>query len=188
MVKNIEAFDDITDDGRLWAVKYDGDKDNILDLLFAQWDDVIWLRSFFKENINDLQNYFKISDVDIAIDITAEDNDILQRKILDISPDANLDELFRPLHNYQSKELLLNKEKANPKTLTKHKSWLRIYALKLEDGCYIITGGAIKLTKTMQEREHTLEELLRQEKVRNFLLENKIIDTGSFIEYLTETN
>ena len=187
MVKNIESFDDITEDGRLWAVKYDGDKDNILDLLFAQWDDVIWLRSFFKENINDLQNYFNIYDVDVAIDITAEDNDILQRKILDISPEANLDELFRPLNNYQSKELLLNKEKANPKTITNHKSWLRIYALKLEDGCYIITGGAIKLTKTMQEREHTLEELLRQEKVRNFLLENKIVDTYSFIEYLAET-
>lgn len=26
-------------------------------------------------------------------------------------------------------------------------------------GCYIITGGAIKLTRTMQEREHTLKEL-----------------------------
>lgn len=39
----------------------------------------------------------------------------------------------------------------------------------------------------MQEREHTLEELLRQEKVRNFLLDNKIVDTDSFIEYLSET-
>ena len=55
-----------------------------------------------------------------------------------------------------------------------------------EDGCYIITGGAIKLTRTMQEREHTLQELLRQEQVRNFLLTNQIIDTDSFIDYLTE--
>ncbi len=183
---SIQSFDDITSDGRLWAVRYVGDEDNILDKLFSQWDDVEWLRTFFKENITDLQSYFKIYDVEIAIDKTAEDSDILQRKILDISPDANLDELFRPLNNFQFSELTLNREKANPKTLTHRKSWLRIYALKLEDGCYIITGGAIKLTKTMQEREHTLEELLRQERVRNFLLSNRIIDTESFVEYLSE--
>lgn len=123
----------------------------------------------------------------VAFDDITEDGRLQAVEILDISPDSNLDELFRPLYNSQSKELLLNKEKANPKTLTHHKSWLRIYALKLQDGCYIITGGAIKLTKTMQEREHTLEELLRQEKVRNFLLDNKIVDTDSFIEYLSET-
>lgn len=38
----------------------------------------------------------------------------------------------------------------------------------------------------MQEREHTLQELLHQEQVRNFLLTNQIIDTDSFIDYLTE--
>lgn len=72
--KNITSFDDITEDNRLWAVRYEGDEDNILDILFAQ----------------------------------------------------------------------------------------------------------------MQEHEHTLQELLRQEQVRNFLLTNQIIDTDSFIDYLTE--
>ena len=90
---HIASFDDITEDGRLWAVRYVCDEDNILDTLFAQWDDVQWLRHFFKENITDLQNYFLISDVDVAVDITAEDSDVLQRKILDISPDANIDYL-----------------------------------------------------------------------------------------------
>lgn len=30
------TFDDITEDGRLWAVRYDGDEDNILYSLFDQ--------------------------------------------------------------------------------------------------------------------------------------------------------
>lgn len=184
--KTISSFDDITEDGRLWAVRYEGDDDNVLGIVFAQWDDVQWLRNFFKANMTDLQNYFKISDVDVAIDITAEDSDVLQRKILDISPDADLDDLFRPLNNMQLGEMALDKEKANPKTLTHRRSWLRIYALRLEDGCYIITGGAIKLTRTMQEREHTLQELLRQEQVRNFLLANQITDADSFVDYLAE--
>lgn len=184
--KHIVAFDDITGDARLWAVRYAEDEDNILNTVFAQWDDVQWLRQFLKDNFADLQRYFQISDVDVAIDITAEDSDVLQRKILDISPDANLEELFRPLNNWQTTEMELDKEKANPKTITHHRSWLRIYALKLSDGSYIITGGAIKLTRTMQEREHTLQELLHQEQVRNFLLQNGIIDTDSFVDYLAE--
>lgn len=96
--------------------------------------------------------------------------------------------MFRPLNNWQTTELTLNREKANPKNITHHRSWLRIYALKLQDGCYIITGGAIKLTRTMQEREHTLMELLKQEQVRQFLLQNHIIDTDSFVDYLAEIN
>ena len=187
-MNKIMGFDDITGDDRVWAVRYEGDEDNILNTVFEQWDDVLWLRQFFKKNYADLQNYFNITDVDIAIDITAEDNDVLQRKMLDISPDANLDELFRPLNNWQTTEDTMNREKANPKTITHRRSWLRIYALKLQDGCYIITGGAIKLTRTMQERGHTLMELLKQEKVRTFLLENGVIDTESFVEYLAETN
>lgn len=63
---------------------------------------------------------------------------------------------------------------------------MRIYAIKLAAGIYIITGGAIKLTATMQEREHTLLELQKMEKVRRFLLEENIVDDESFIEYLGE--
>ena len=34
------TFDDITGDGRLWAVKYDGDHDNILAMTFERWNDL----------------------------------------------------------------------------------------------------------------------------------------------------
>lgn len=67
-----------------------------------------------------------------------------------------------------------------------HSSWLRIYAIKLASGIYIITGGAIKLTATMQEREHTRKELIKIEKVRRFLLQENIIDDSGFIEYISE--
>ena len=52
------TFDDITEDGRLWAVRYEGEADNALYNLFEQWNDVLWLRTFFKENIEDLSSYF----------------------------------------------------------------------------------------------------------------------------------
>ena len=46
------------------------------------------------------------------------------------------------------------------------------------------TGGAIKLTKTMQEREHTIEELRRLEMVRNMLIEEGIADLDGFNEFV----
>ncbi|MBO5361353.1 MAG: hypothetical protein J6A35_00175 [Paludibacteraceae bacterium] len=180
------TFDLITEDGRLWAVRYDGAEDNALDAVFNQWNDVLWLREFFKANIDDLVSYFKITDVDDAVYDTIEDSDKLECLILDISPDADLDKLFRPLENSRIDEKLLSKEKARIHNRPHHASWLRIYAIKLEPGKYIITGGAIKLTAKMQEREHTLRELQNMEKVRQFLIANNVIDEDAFQDYLKE--
>lgn len=181
------TFDKITEDGRLWAVRYDDDGDNILSVLFNQWNDVLWLRTFFKENMDDLASYFKITDVNQAIYDTLEESDKIECLIMDISPEADLDKLFRPLNNNRTSEMLLGKEKARLKErIRQHASWLRIYALKLTSGIYIITGGAIKLTATMQERQHTLLELQKMENVRNFLLGEGIIDNESFIDYMSE--
>ena len=41
-------------------------------------------------------------------------------------------------------------------------------------------------TRTMQEREHTLQELERMEKVRNFLLREGVFDEDSFNDYQKE--
>lgn len=179
-------FDLITDNGNLWAVRYENCLDNVLDTILDQWNDVVWLRTFFKQNITDLASYFKITDVNQAIYDTIEDSEKLQCLIMDISPDANLDEIFRPLENGRVSEILLGKEKARLSNTPRHASWLRIYAIRLEPGIYIITGGAIKLTRTMQEREHTLVELARMEKVRMYLIENGISDMDSFNDYLRE--
>ena len=106
------TFDDITGDGRLWAVRYDGANDNELFRLFDQWNDVMWLRNFFKENINDLSAYFKITDINQAISDTIDDSEILEGVILDISPEANLDLIFRPLSNNRTIAERLEKMKA----------------------------------------------------------------------------
>ena len=178
------TFDDITEDGRLWAVRYEGESDNALYNLFEQWNDVLWLRNFFKENIEDLTSYFKITDVNKAIRDTIEDRERLQCIIMDISPDADLDVIFCPLENSRFGDMTLGKEKARLRQRMRHASWLRIYAIKLASGVYIITVGAIKLTATMMEREHTQAELSKMETVHQFLLNEGIIDDDGFIEYL----
>ena len=89
----------------------------------------------------------------------------------------NLDSIFIPIK--PAEPIILTRSKA---TGDNQLSWLRIYAIKLQSNTYIITGGAIKLTKTMQERAHTNEELNKFERCKNFLREQGITD----IEGLSE--
>ncbi|NDV57753.1 hypothetical protein [Bacteroides sp. 519] len=169
----------ITEDGRLWAIQYPEQDSDELTRLFNDWNNPLVLYEFFKENWDDAA-YFKISSIQEAIDITIDESEILEKIVLDIEPDADLDSIFQRLSHYQH-ELFLEKSKGKM-----NKSWLRLYAIKLTTGIYIITGGAIKLTATMEEREHTRQELVKLEKVRNFLKDNGIVDEDGFFDYINE--
>ena len=181
----IMTFDEITE-SRLWAVHFDNEEMNALDTVFTQWNDTGYLLDFFRKNFDDLVSYFKITKLEDAIYDTMEDSDALECLILDIEPEANLDELFRPLENSRTSEMMLSKEKARLKNRPKHASWLRIYAIRIEPNVYIVTGGAIKLTATMQEREHTQKELDKLNACRDFLKQNGVFDQDSFIDFFKE--
>ena len=56
---------------------------------------------------------------------------------MDISPDANLDKIFRPLENGRTSEMILEKRKL-VSSGQRHVSWLRIYAIKLDPGIYAL--------------------------------------------------
>ena len=178
------TFDKILDDGRLWAARYEGEDQNCFEKLFSSWYDMTWLRSFFKENLADLSSYFRITDVYEAVMETIDEARRLECLMLDIAPGANLDLLFKHLENSRFSEISLGKEKAYGDGSLRHPSWLRIYAIKLEAGVYLVTGGAIKLTHDMRERSHTLAELARMEQVRNYLLDTGVFDLEGFKDYV----
>ena len=50
----------------------------------------------------------------------------------------------------------------------------------------IVTGGTIKLTATMQDREHTQIELDKLNTCRNYLQQNGIFDKESFVDFFEE--
>ena len=166
---------------------YDGNEEDILTRTLSNWVNIDFLTKFFTENSEDLDRYFKITNIDEAIYDTVADAASLSCLILDVSPMANLDMLFRPLEPSRYSEMTLSREKAKGKRVSGHPSWLRLYAIKLDKGVFLVTGGAIKLTHLMDERQHTLEELKRMEQVRNYLLDNGVIDNEGLIEYNSET-
>lgn len=59
-------------------------------------------------------------------------------------------------------------------------------AIRLEKNVFVITGGAIKLTPAMQDRQHTQEELNKLNLCRQFLLDNDVFDSDSFISMIEE--
>ena len=56
-----------------------------------------------------------------------------------------------------------------------HPSWLRLYAVKLESGVYVITGGAIKMARKMQSERATDRELQKLNEIRQYFLDKGVL-------------
>lgn len=174
--------------GSLLSVQFEGMNSDEFALLFDNWSDVEYLEQFFEDNKADLQSgfYGNIS-VEEAVSRTIEEAEALEDYIRDVAktgcsdPDKNrLDLTFHKL-NENDYSIQLLKSKAYG--LRKH-SWLRIYALRIAENLYIVCGGGIKLTKTMNEREHLLKELVKIEAIKQYLKELDLLneDDYDFIE------
>lgn len=170
----------------LWAVKSPDEEVDELTLLFQKWNNAEFLLDFFMENFEDLKSFFKIERIDQAVEDTFEDADVLEELILDFPYTENLDELFKPLSASDARISELTREKARNWDRDRHASWLRIYAIRLEPNVYVVTGGAIKLSRTMQEREHTAIELDKLNRCKAFLKKNGVFDQDSFVELTNE--
>lgn len=179
-VRSLKGYD------HLWAVRFPEKETDELTLLFRRWGDINYLLDFFEDNLEDLREYYHIQKIRDAIQDTLCDADALERMILEFPATENLDNLFRPLSPDFDRAMELTREKARNWNRERHDSWLRVYAIRLEKNVFVITGGAIKLTQTMQDRPHTLEELKKMDRCREFLKTNGIFDQDSLIDYANE--
>jgi hypothetical protein len=82
------------------------------------------------------------------------------------SKTVQLQSIFKSLFPSEYRLTAYQKEKAYG---TLRKSWLRVFAVRINPDLYVITGGAIKLTQLIQDRPHTLEQLTRLNQVRDYL-------------------
>ena len=170
----------------LWAVKSSEEEADELTLLFRKWNNAEYLLDFFMENFDDLKNFFKIERLDQAVEDTFEDAEALEELILEFPYTENLDDLFKPLDITDTRLSELTREKARNWDRDRHASWLRIYAIRLEPNVYVVTGGAIKLSRKMQDREHTTLELEKLNRCKSYLKANGVFDRDSFVELVNE--
>lgn len=170
----------------LWAVRDELKETDELNHLFRQWNNANYLLDFFFANLDDLQGFFHVEKISEAIKDTMEDAKELEKLILEFPYTEQLDELFHPLSLADNRLRELTREKARNWGRQKHASWLRIYAIRIEPNVYIVTGGAIKLTAKMQDKEHTQKELDKLNVCQDYLKQNGIFDQDSFIDYIEE--
>ena len=166
-------------------------KKNEFDRIFNNWNDVEYLEAFFEENKTDLQKeFYHYISIEDAIKITLDEAEKLERLLKDVAEKGetdryeNLQTLFKPLNKSDETKYPIPEYQKSKLYGERHKSWLRIYALRIDENLFFITGGAIKLTETMNEREHLLNELEKLNIVKKFLIDNEIIDTDNLIEFI----
>ncbi|MCD6090056.1 MAG: hypothetical protein J7J72_01020 [Bacteroidales bacterium] len=172
----------------LYAIKYKDKEYNEFSRLFEDWSDIEFLESFFEEHKQDLQSgFYKNISIEDAVEQTLIEADGLEQLIKKIAVKGksddyqNLQTLFKPLNNrdeYPIPDYQKTKVYGSARN-----SWLRMYAIRIESNTFVITGGAIKLTRTMNERTHLLEELEKLKSVKQALIEEGIIDSDSLIEF-----
>jgi hypothetical protein len=163
---------------KLFSFHYEHESQNELDRLLDNWTDTEYLFDFIEENRQDVG----ILSSSAFVERIMEDADRIEDTLLNLceNPNSNLDAFFKPLHNQEYQLLPIAKRKGR-------ENLLRIYALRIDSDCYVITGGAIKLTHLMEDREHTVKELAKLDASRRFLSENGVFDSESFYEFLYET-
>lgn len=168
----------------LYSVKYEHEKLHELSRLFSLWNDAEYLDNFFHENQNDLQRPFwgGITQTN-AILKTRKDAKLLEKKLTQVAltgkTDKNetLSSLFKPLYKDPLKLEPYEKNKAYGLVTP---SWLRVYAIRIDLNLFVVSGGTIKLTEDMNEREHLLLELKKLEITQKYCKEEFDPDLGYF--------
>jgi len=167
------------ENGLLYSVCYpedqsDGQLNDIFKILFDRWADSEYLLEFFKENYSDLATpFWNGMTIDQAIQqvlFEREDFEYVLWAIETKQPEfeqKSFRDVFKPLHDniYSLNWKNEQSRKARPDLKD---SMLRIYATELEDGSYVITGGAIKLTEKMIGSQYN-KEFKNLERVQEFL-------------------
>lgn len=165
---------------RLFAFHFENEIDNEYDRLIEQWTDVNYLMGFVKsKNLNvDITEYVqnRIEDAEQIIDLIEE---ISENK------DIRLETFFKPLSDSEYVIVPLSLQKGKTQHIYRRND-LRIYAIRIDEDCFVITGGAIKISQSMQEDECTIEELAKLNRCKDYLNENGIFDIDSFYELLDE--
>lgn len=161
---------------KLYAIKYKEDTNDAYNECIEKWTNVDYVRGFVKDNLSDIGG----RDINEVVEEIIEDAEDIDDQLYELShsTDENINEFFAPLYNSEYKVKLLSRQKGRVyKT-----SYTRIYGIKIESNCFVITGGALKFTRFMDDREHTKRELQKIENVRDFLKDQEVYDKDTLLD------
>jgi hypothetical protein len=159
---------------KLYSFHYTTEEDNEYDRLMDLWTDVSYLRTYAIQNkIGDIRAF-----VEQITDNAAYIEDLLKEMT---QRNRTLASFFKRLDDMELGTKILSLQKGK-------RYQLRIYAIKIDENLFVITGGAIKLGWKMQDHPDTQNEKIKLDQAKNYLKRNGVFDSDSFYELINEAN
>lgn len=156
--------------GKLYTCQYDGVSEYTR--LTDSWTDISHLRKFAKEN--------NISNIKRFTEEIIEATEYIQDKLAYIDKsNIPLESFFMPLDNLETRKKVLSLQKGKRYSL-------RIYAIKIDENLFVITGGAIKLVFKMKDHADTRREKEKLESAQAYFRLKGVFDNDSFYELINE--
>jgi hypothetical protein len=190
-MKIMTIFDpgDFSAHGGLLSVDMLGDGLSEFEIFFDRMNDVEWLFGFFEAHEIELKNFKPSITRDDAITKTIEEIRHIEDALYDFFTEGingsgiGLDQIFRPLNDHEYMIVDLQKTKARADKKRIKNPWCRLYAIRLDRNLFIVTGGGIKLTRTMNESSHLIEELDKLNRTYSYLKRNNILNGQDLNDY-----
>lgn len=129
-------------DNQLFSFHFENEKFNEIERLLNNWSNTEFLFNYAKVN--------KVSDqIAFVRSILSQVEKIENMLFLIAQKNYPIRQLFKPLElSENSRNLSLQKGKIK-------NNQLRLYAIKIDATCFIITGGAIKMSQKMEDHPET---------------------------------
>ena len=162
---------------------------NIINRLLILWNDVNYLVNFFEDNKEYLSSYIWndiLNAEDAANQVIEEAKELeeLFDELYENTKNGNEPDFNSHFHPLDGKYKLILEWIPMKSYGTKSPSFLRLYAIKLNENTYIITGGGIKLSDTIQNSPDLKDHVIKNiDKVRTYLKEQYIFDVEDIEPY-----
>lgn len=172
----------------IYSIKYDSQEENEFDRLLKEWRDLDFIQAFMEANREFLKNktWNKTPEPFSATRKVLREAEKLDdwfeqlyhNTLKEERPD--FDEHFRTLGGKYKYEVEFWPSKSYGR---EYPSFLRIYAIRIAPNTYLITGGGIKLSDSIQNSPGLGNRILHQiDTVRHYLKDNGIMDSDD-LEY-----
>ena len=175
---HIFSPEDNPDEG-IWAVEYEKGQINAFEEIFENWQNPEYMVEFCEQHKEDVKTKFGPEiGMAAAAELLMDEADDLEELVYNLATskksEDKLQHLFKPLDNRDANLSVLQSTKASIKNREYRDPKCRIYALRVGENTYVVTGGAIKLTNLMAERPHTEEQLKKLNLVKAWLQQQGI--------------
>ncbi len=161
----------------VYAVQYaDEIQDELYRLIFL-WNDYEFVSTYLQERNDLLEDAFRADiKIDEAVSEIIEEVRQITIALVDHYDNGTLQQLFMPLRNDDARLYVFQHSKMKHRSRKIRRPKIRIYAIRLDANCYVITGGGIKLTKAMQDCSMLRAEITKLERCTHFLKNHEICD------------